>query len=449
MAVPLRIDYCALARLRAHERNPRTHSRKQIRQIAGSIETFGFTNPVLIDEKGGIIAGHGRVAAAKLLGMNEVPTVRLAEMSEAQKRAYIIADNKLAENAGWDRELLALELQYITELDPEFDLTLTGFEMAEIDLVLDGDGNNTASDALPEIDPSAPVVSRPGDLWQLGPHRLLCGDARSGASHTALLGGERARMIFTDPPFNVPIGGHVSGLGKIKHDEFVMASGEMSAAEFVAFLGTVLGQLATHSTDGSLHFVCMDWRHAFELLSAARPVYAEFKNLCIWNKDNGGMGSLYRSKHELVFLFKNGTAPHINNVALGRHGRYRTNVWDYAGVNTLKRGRQAELTMHPTVKPVALVADAIKDCSNRGDIILDAFAGSGTTIIAAEETGRRGYALELDPRYVDVAVRRWQAHTGDEASEATTGFSFAEAARWARDSEPAAAATEKETVNGR
>jgi DNA modification methylase len=449
MATPLKIEYRALARLHPHDRNPRTHSRKQIRQIARSIERFGFTNPVLIDDAGRIIAGHGRVEAAKHLGMTEVPTVRLAAMSEAQKRAYIIADNKLAENAGWDRELLALELEYIAELDAELDLTLTGFEMAEIDLVLEGDGSGAVSDALPEIDPSAPVVSRPGDLWQLGPHRLLCGDARSSASYTALLGGERARMIFTDPPFNVPIGGHVSGLGKIKHDEFVMASGEMSASEFVAFLGTVLGQLATHSTDGSLHFVCMDWRHAFELLSAARPVYAEFKNLCIWNKDNGGMGSLYRSKHELVFLFKNGTAPHINNVALGRHGRYRTNVWDYAGVNTLKRGRQAELTMHPTVKPVALVADAIKDCSNRGDIILDAFAGSGTTIIAAEETGRRGYALELDPRYVDVAVRRWQAHTGDEASETTTGFSFAEAARWARTSEPAATAAEKETVDGR
>jgi DNA modification methylase len=351
-------------------------------------------------------------------------------MSEAQKRAYIIADNKLAENAGWDRELLALEFEYIAELDAEFDLTLTGFEMAEIDLVLDDGRTDPAADALPDVASDAPVVSRLGDLWQLGRHRLLCGDARNEAAYAALMRSDRARMVFTDPPYNVPIAGNVSGLGKVKHGEFLMASGEMTVGEFAGFLGSVLRQLAAHSTDGSLHFVCMDWRHAFELLNAARSAYAEFKNVCVWNKDNGGMGSLYRSKHEFIFLFKNGSASHINNVELGRHGRNRTNVWDYAGVNTMKRGRLAELKMHPTVKPVALVADAIKDCSNRGDIVLDAFGGSGTTLIAAEETDRRGYAIELAPEYVDVAVRRWQEYTGETAVEVTTGFTFAEAEQW-------------------
>jgi DNA modification methylase len=244
------------------------------------------------------------------------------------------------------------------------------------------------------------------------------------------MGTERARMIFTDPPYNVAIEGNVSGLGSVRHAEFVMASGEMSETEFIGFLKAALAQLASHSTEGALHFICMDWRHCFELLTAARPVYAELKNICVWNKDNGGMGSLYRSKHELVFVFKHGTGRHINNVELGRHGRYRTNVWDYAGVNTLRRDRDRELAMHPTVKPVALVADAIKDASNRGDVILDAFAGSGTTIIAAEATGRRGYALELDPKYVDVAIQRWQAHTGEDAVNANIGCSFAEAAAW-------------------
>jgi DNA modification methylase len=440
---PLKIEYQPLARLRPRERNPRTHSRKQLRQIARSIQRFGFTNPVLVDDGGGILAGHGRVEAAKLLGIAELPTVRLSEMSEAQKRAYVITDNKLAENAGWDRELLALELDYIAQLDVEFDLTLTGFEMAEIDLILDGGTGDPAADDLPHPDRTAPIVSRRGDLWQLGPHRLLCGDARDGAAYTALLGADKASMVFTDPPYNVPIAGNVSGLGKLKHGEFLMGSGEMTQPEFVAFLRAVLGQLASHSTDGSLHYVCMDWRHALELLTAGRSAYSELKNLCVWNKDNGGMGSFYRSKHELIFVFKNGTAPHINNVELGRHGRNRTNVWDYAGVNTMRRGRLAELQMHPTVKPAALVADAIKDGSNRGDIILDAFAGSGTTIIAAEQTGRRGYAIELAPEYVDVAVRRWQDYTGEAAVEATTGFTFAEAEQWQKEVNREAACREE------
>jgi hypothetical protein len=348
-------------------------------------------------------------------------------MTAAQKRAYVIADNKLALNAGWDEDLLALELGELFALELDFDLTLTGFEMAEIDLLIgSGVAADPKADAVPEADPAAPPVSRSGDLWLCGSHRVLCGDATRPEPFTTLLGSERAQTVFIDPPYNVPIDGHVCGLGAIQHPEFVMASGEMTEAEFIRFLQTVFGHLIAHSGDGSIHFVCMDWRHVYELLTAARGLYAEQKNLCIWNKDNGGMGSLYRSKHELVFVFKAGSGPHINNVELGKHGRYRTNVWDYAGVNSLKAGRLEELALHPTVKPVALVADAILDCSNRGGLVLDCFLGSGTTLIAAEKTGRRAAGMELDPIYVDTVLRRWQEFTGEEAVHAETGRSFAE-----------------------
>lgn len=421
----LEVEYRPADGLTPHDRNPRTHSKKQIRQIAESIRAFGWTNPILVDAAGGIIAGHGRVEAAKLLGIERVPTIRIDHLTEAQKRAYIIADNRLAENAGWDPELLRLELQYITDLQLDFDLTLTGFETSEIDLLLQGNEQDPKADQAPEVDRSGSAITRAGDLWLLGEHRLYCGDATKTESYAALMDGKKAQMVFTDPPYNVAIDGHVCGLGSIKHREFAMASGEMSEAEFTAFLNTVFRHLITYSADGSIHFVCMDWRHIYELLSAARPLYSELKNLCIWNKDNGGMGSFYRSKHELVFALKNGTAPHINNFELGQTGRYRTNVWDYAGINTNRAGRMEELQMHPTVKPVALVADAIKDCSKRRGIVLDAFAGSGTTIIAAEKTDRLACALELDPAYVDTAIKRWQDYTGKEAVLAKSRGTFA------------------------
>lgn len=412
--------------LKPHRRNARTHTKKQIRQIADSISRFGFTNPVLVDEAGGIIAGHGRVEAARLLGMELVPVRRTADLSEADRRAYIIADNRLAELAGWDNELLGLEIGGILELEPDFDIGVIGFDPAEIEALLNGIDDAEPVDVAPEINDKAAVITSVGDIWLLGDHRLICGDATSAEVFAQLMAGDKAQMIFTDPPYNVPVNGHICGLGKVKHDEFVMASGEMTEAEFVDFLTRVMGNLASSSLDGSIHFLCMDWRHNLEILLAAREVYSEQKNLIVWNKDNGGMGTFYRSKHELVFAFKNGSAPHINNFGLGQHGRYRTNVWDYAGINSLKAGRDEELAMHPTVKPVAMVVDAIKDCSKRGGIVLDAFSGSGTTIIAAEQTGRRGYAIELDPRYVDVAVRRWQQLTGKQAVLEACGTSFAE-----------------------
>lgn len=424
----MNIEYMRVDELRPYAGNARTHSRKQIRQIAKSIKRFGFCNPVLIDDNKQIVAGHGRVEAAKTIGMENVPTVRLSHLSDADKRAYILADNKLAEKAGWDREILAIELQSLIDLT--FDIELTGFETAEIDLLLDEAREAALSPSGPEdsvpLYAAGAAVSRLGDVWLLGQHRLLCGDARERAAYDALLEGAKAQFVFTDPPYNVPIDGHVCGLGRIRHDNFAMGCGEMSEAEFSTFLTTVFERLAANSIDGSIHQICMDWRHVAEMLAAGRKVYSELKNLCVWNKTNAGMGTFYRSKHELVFVWKNGSAPHINTFELGQHGRSRSNVWDFAGVNVPKPGRLHELAMHPTVKPVGLVADAIKDCSHRNGLVLDPFAGSGTVLIAAERTGRNARALEIDPAYVDVAVRRWQIYTGKRAVLAATGEAFEE-----------------------
>jgi DNA modification methylase len=434
------------AALRPRLTNPRTHSEKQIRQIADSIRQFGFTNPILVDRDNGIVAGHGRVEAAKRLKRESVPTIRLEDMTEAEIRAYVIADNRLAENAGWDRDLLAIELQYLCELDLDFDVTITGFEMPEID-VLFGEQQAAGSkpdepdpaDEVPAVEEAGPAVTRPGDLWLLGKHRLICGDATDPEIYARLLDGGRAQMVFTDPPYNVPIDGHVCGLGSVTHREFAMAAGEMSEAEFTGFLATIFGNLAAHAADGAIHYICMDWRHLGEMLAAAKGAFSELKNLCVWAKTNGGMGTLYRSQHELVFVFKSGRGPHINNVELGKHGRYRTNVWTYAGVNSFGRNRDADLAMHPTVKPVALVADAILDCSRRKGIVLDAFAGSGTTLVAADRIGRRGYGIELDPHYCDVIVQRLAKIAGLEAILAETGQSFAEVGAERATAEPPAA----------
>jgi len=413
----LEITYLPVTALAPLERNARTHSPKQIRQIADSIRRFGFTNPILIDQQSRIIAGHGRVAAARLLKMEQVPTVRLEHLSEPERRAYILADNRLAELAGWDREILAIEFQYLTLLELDFSLELTGFELPEIQILMDEQSDEQAEEEepVPALPETSSVISRSGDLWVLGEHRLLCGNALAAASFERLIGNDTATIVFTDPPYNVPIEGHVTCLGKQKHPEFAMACGEMSEAEFTSFLTTVLTHLARHSADGSLQYICMDWRHLYELLNAGRAVYREFKQLCVWNKDNGGMGSLYRSKHELVLVFKCGNAPHINNVQLGKFGRYRTNVWDYPGMSSVGPSRDAALALHPTVKPVALIADALRDASHRGDIVLDPFGGAGSTLLAAERTQRRARLIEIDPRYVDVTIRRWQEATGRKA----------------------------------
>ena len=421
------LEHIAVRKLNPWTRNARTHSKKQVRQIANSIQTFGFTNPVLIDGANTILAGHGRVEAAMSLGMETVPCLRLEAMTPQQKRAYVLADNKLALNAGWDEEVLAEELKALVSLDLDFDISVTGFEIAEIDSLIDAlepeEANDPVNEVLPKLDPDW-VISRPGDIWIMGPHRLICGDALKAETFAALMEGRKAQMVFTDPPYNVPIDGHVSGMGQVKHREFAMASGEMSPAEFTGFLQTSFEQMAVHSVEGSIHFICMDWRHMGEMLEAGGAAYSELKNLIVWAKDNAGMGTFYRSRHELIFAFKKGNAPHINSFELGQHGRNRSNVWSYRGMNTFRAGRMDELALHPTVKPVDMIADAIRDVSRRGAIVLDAFGGSGSTLIAAHKTGRRGYLIELDPVYVDRIVRRWQILAHDDAVLAATGERF-------------------------
>jgi DNA modification methylase len=421
-----------IAALTPYEANARTHTKHQIRQIAESIRVFGFLNPVLVDAKNRIIAGHGRVQAAKKIGMEQVPTIRIEGLSEEQIRAYIIADNKLAENAGWDKSILAIELQHLMTLDcADLDVTITGFETPEIDAILEeAQGSSAMEDPVPEPDLDHAAVTEPGDLWQLGKHRVICGNSLHDDTYRTLMGSRRATSTFTDPPFNQKINGHATGNGAIKHREFAMASGEMSEAEFVSFLNNCLRQLNRYSANNSVHYICMDWRHAGDLIAAGKQNYDEFLNMCVWVKDNGGMGSFYRSQHELILVFRKGKTPHRNNIQLGRFGRNRTNVWKYPGIHTLsKQGDEGNLlALHPTVKPVAMVADAILDCSARGEVVLDAFLGSGTTLMATERVGRVCCGIEIDPLYVDVAIRRWQTYTGDAAVHALTGKRFDEVA---------------------
>lgn len=413
--------------------NPRIHAPKQVRKIAKSIEAFGFNVPILIDHDCQVIAGHGRLLAAKGLGLTEVPTIMLEHLTEAQAKAFMIADNRLTETSAWDDQLLAEQLKALSMLNLDFSLEVTGFDMGEIDFRVEGleetpDGGGKGGDpgdVLPEPVEGKPVTAL-GDLWCLGPHRVLCGDALSEEAFSALMADQKAAVVFSDPPYNVPITGHVTGNGAIQHREFPMACGEMSEKEFTTFLTAVMKNLARHGRDGSLHYICMDWRHLREVLEAGEQAYSELKNLCVWAKDKAGMGSFYRSQHELVLVFKSGKGAHQNHVQLGQFGRYRTNVWNYPGVSTF--GRQSEegnlLALHPTVKPINMVADVLLDASCRGELVLDAFLGSGTTLMAAERVGRVCYGLELDPIYVDTVIRRWQAWTGEHAVLSSTGESF-------------------------
>jgi DNA modification methylase len=434
-AADVRVQALSISQIKLDGRNSRTHSAKQIRQIANSIAAFGFTNPLLVNENGTLIAGEGRYKAAQLLGLAKVPAIVLAGLSPAKQRALAIADNKIAENAGWDRERLAIEIPDLAGLlEAEgLDVSVLGFEAVEIDqLVTDFEKN--AADPEDNVDPTwlkDGAVSKPGDLWVLGNHKLLCGDARSPADIARLMAHCRADMAFLDPPYNVRIGG-VVGRGRTQHSEFAMASGEMSSADYVRFLDIILNAAASISREGALHYVCTDWRHIAELWAAAKPVYGDTINIAVWVKSNAGQGSLYRSQHELVGIFRVGQAPHLNNVELGRHGRSRSNVWHYAGVNSFRAGRMEELRSHPSAKPVALVVDAIKDCTRRGDVVLDTFCGSGTTILAAERVGRRARGLEIEPRFVDVGICRWQAFTRQDARHAESGLSFDEVAAEAR-----------------
>lgn len=420
------IEHRRLSDLHPHKHNPKTHSEAQIRAIARSLSVHKFVNPILIDAEGVIIAGHGRYEAAKQLALETVPTILLGHLTTAQQRAYRIADNKLAEvGSGWSIEMLNLEVDAILELDADFDLSLTGFDARDLKIGLDVAEAEAVSEEpdIPDLPKAA--VSRLGDLWQIGDHCLLCGDALKAESYENLMGRDRATMVFADSPYNVPIQGHVTGNGRTKHREFVAGSGEMSDAGFRQFLLSFMNQCVKFSKDGSLHYLCMDWRHLAHLLAAGGIAYDEYKNLCVWVKQNGGLGSLYRSQHELIAIFKHGTAAHINNIELGKNGRNRSNVWSYAGMNSFAKERDELLQLHPTVKPFALVRDAIFDASMRDDIVLDPFGGSGTTLLAADAARRRARLIELDPRYCDVIVKRAQQTLSVEAVLASTGQTFA------------------------
>ncbi len=412
--------------------NPRTHSAPQMRQLKASISQFGLMTPLLVDDDFHIVAGHGRQKAATELGLSEIPCIRISHLTPDERRAYLIADNKLCEQGGWDKTSLAFELKSLSELN--FNLDALGFETPQLDIAI-GEAeaaSPTESDEVDEL-PSLPsadhAVCREGDHWMLGRHGLVIGDAKDAACMARLMADQQAAMIFCDPPYNVAIVGNVSGLGQTKHREFVEASGEMSNSEFTDFLSTSLGNAAAHCKDGAIAYVFMDWRHAGEMIAAGNRVFSEQKNLCIWAKTNAGMGTFYRSRHELIFVYKIGTAAHTNNFGLGDKGRYRTNVWStYPGMNTFGSGRMQDLALHPTVKPVALIADAIRDVSHRGEIVLDCFGGSGSTLIAAETTGRVARLLELDCAYGDVIIRRFEKLTGKSAVLANTRKTFDEVA---------------------
>jgi DNA modification methylase len=426
----LTIEYVDVDSLVASPHNPRKHSKRQLEKLAASMNEFTFTVPISVDADNNVIAGHARLLASKLAGMKTVPVIRFRHLSPVQIRAYMLADNRLAEMAEWDESALAIQLQYFIDIENGFDVTLTGFEVPEVDLILQEVAAPVTEEENVEPPSFGTTVARSGDIFELGRHRIVCGDSLESETWLALMEGKQADVVFADPPYNVPIPGHASGNGSIHHPNFAMASGEMSSEEFTAFLTREFLLLVEHSKPGSLHYICMDWRHIGEVTSASNALYDSLVNLCVWAKSNGGMGSFYRSQHELIFVFRNGHDRHRNNIQLGRYGRNRTNLWNYPSVNSLSRnGEEGNLlAIHPTVKPVALVADALLDCSAAGDIVCDPFLGSGSTLLAAERTGRICRGIEIDPSYVDAAVRRWQRHTGASAIHLLTGKPFDELA---------------------
>jgi DNA modification methylase len=420
----LRIEWINPEALTPDPANPRRHSPQQIRKIAGDIRKNGFTNPILITQDGWVIAGHGRLEASKQAGLTEIPVIRL-HLTKAQAKVRNLWDNRSSDLSHFDGQLLGLALQQLVDLN--IDIEDTGFSVAESDLLIEGlsaPGADSADDDIPAT--AGPAVTKPDDIWLVGGHRIICADAQSAASYARLMDGKLAHAAFTDVPYNLA-GGAISGKGKVRHRSFKMAAGEMSAERYRAFLRASLEQMARHSVDGSLHFHCIDWRHLQDIQAASEGIYRELLNMAVWVKANGGMGSLYRSRHELVLIYKNGRGRHRNNVELGRHGRNRSNVWEYAGGNSFS-GRTTDegnlLALHPTVKPVQMIADAILDYTARGDVILDPFLGSGSTLIAAERVGRVCHGIDLDPLYVDVAISRWQRHTGGHAVHAATGKRF-------------------------
>lgn len=421
------IEQISLATIKASSRNARRHSAKQIEHLKAIIERVGFVQPALVDQDNQLIAGHGRLTAARQLGMTHMPVIRLAHLREAELRALALADNRIAELASWDDDALRLELSELITEELDFSISdLTGFESPQIDALVFGSDFGADADDEPPPTPKAAVTVE-GDIWRAEGLTLVCGDATALRSYAALK-GSRAAMVLTDPPYNQPIIGHVSGKGKVRHREFVQGSGEWTEEEFIAFLTAVYERIGAHTLDGALLYVFMDGAHLFEALSAGRAAGLYQKAFLTWAKTNAGMGSLYRSQTEHIIVFKNGRAPHANNVQLGRYGRNRTTLWTYAGANCFGADRDAALSLHPTAKTVALLKDAILDASGRGDIVLDPFAGSGSTLIAAHRTKRRAFGIELDPLYLDGALARLTKVCGVEFRRESDGALWADLA---------------------
>lgn len=422
----IKLTFLAPSEIKPRVRRYRKHSPKQLGLIARSLKERGCIEPVLVDSENRVVCGEAVVEAARSIGLNRLPVIRAEHLSDEQLRAYAVAANKLAEFGGYDDELLAEEIGDIAKLLGDYDLTGLGFDAAEIDkmLGLTDFERDMAAEVVPPLQPKAPV-SKVGDLWTMGPHRVLCGDALVGENYERLMAGNLAQLVLSDVPYNLSAK-TISGNGKFKHDDFVQAAGEMSQAEFTQFLTTALGCMRDSSIDGSIHMVFMSWHYLLELLRAGDVVYDELKAICTWIKQQGGQGAFYRSQTEFIAVFKKGKAKHVNNIMMGSYGRYRTNAWEYAGMNTASKGRGELLALHPTVKPLDLLQDAILDCSDRGRIVLDPFVGSGSTLLAAERTERVGYAMELDPLYVDVALRRFKAATKVEPVRESDGKPFSE-----------------------
>lgn len=406
-----------------YNKNVKEHGDEQVRQIANSIKEFGFTNPILIDEKNEIVAGHGRYAAAKLLGLETVPVIQISHLSDKQKRAYRIADNKIAEKSGWNTDLLKMELSEL-ETICDFDIQLTGFDTIEVDTLL----TNTKTKKISEKENSVQfitdeeIITKPGDLWLIGNHKLLCGSSLEEGSFIRLIDGKTADLVVQDPPYNLSAKS-IGSSGNTKHTDFQMASGEMTSAEFTKFLSNNFALCSKYSNKNALIYNFMDWRHCREILDAGEANFGSLINLCVWKKPTGGMGKLYRSQHELCFVFNNGDKHYIDNVELGKHGRYRTNCWEYGAVGSFGV-HKSDIVMHPTVKPYEMIKDIILDASPRNGIVLDSFIGSGTCFIAAEKAKRRCYGIELEPKYCDTAIRRMHDLFGIDAVNAESGKTY-------------------------
>jgi DNA modification methylase len=423
----IKLESRALSSLHAPARAVRQVRPEHVAEIAHSMSVFGVVNPILITADGKIIDGVSSVEAARTVGLGILPCVVIDHLKSEEVRLLRLALNRLGEKGRWDLDELQVEFQEL--LDIGMPVEVTGFTLPEIDIVVMHDEVvvDQAANDVPAVIDGAPAVSKLGDLWKLGRHRLLCADATKPESYARLFEGTSlARAVFTDPPYNIQIDGFAVGAGSIKHREFVAASGEMTDDEFDTFLTDFLKAASAQLVDGGILFVCMDWRHAEHVQRAARRAELSQINTAVWCKGNGGLGGLYRSAHEFVLILKKGGGTSVNNVELGKHGRDRTNVWTYPGANQRGSSAHAELANHPTPKPVELVADAILDVTRCNDIVLDPFNGSGTTIIAAEKTGRTACGLELDPLYVDLIVRRFETFTGIPAVHAVTGKTFAE-----------------------